>query len=109
MTSVQPRFHFSLDGLTEDLHVLAFKGKEAISTPYAFDIELISENPNLNLENPWYTRWFADTSLRKERDALPIPDVVTTTAHSVAKVCRTQPQDAEAPAAFRPGRAAHRP
>ncbi|MCH4875224.1 hypothetical protein [Pseudomonas sp. TMW22091] len=48
-----------------------------------------------DLENPWYTRWFADTSLRKERDALPIPDVVTTTAHSVAQVCRTQPQYGE--------------
>lgn len=51
MASVQPRFHFSLDGLTEDLHVLAFKGKEAINTPYAFDIELISENSELDLES----------------------------------------------------------
>ncbi|MFK7676401.1 hypothetical protein ACI7MK_23025, partial [Pseudomonas sp. 2024-204] len=48
-----------------------------------------------DLENLWYTRWFAATSLRKERDALLIPDVVTTTAHSVAQVCRTQPQYGE--------------
>ena len=51
MASVLSRFHFSFDGLNDDLHVLAFKGKEAISTPYAFDIELISENPNLDLDS----------------------------------------------------------
>ena len=50
MASVLPRFQFTLDGMTDDLHVLAFKGNEAINTPYAFDIELISENPELDLE-----------------------------------------------------------
>ncbi|WP_028620464.1 type VI secretion system Vgr family protein [Pseudomonas sp. Ant30-3] len=44
--------HFSLtvkdyDG---DLQVLSFTGTEGISQPYRFDIELVSENPDLDLE-----------------------------------------------------------
>ncbi|WP_443192194.1 type VI secretion system tip protein TssI/VgrG [Pseudomonas indica] len=45
--------HFSLviDGLEHDLQVLEFRGKEAISTPYRFDLELVSEKPDLDLES----------------------------------------------------------
>ncbi|MBU3059686.1 type VI secretion system tip protein TssI/VgrG, partial [Pseudomonas indica] len=45
--------HFSLviDGLEHDLQVLEFRGKEAISTPYRFDLELVSKKPDLDLES----------------------------------------------------------
>lgn len=48
-----------------------------------------------DLENPWYKRWFGKESLQAERDALPVTNVATRGAHSVAQVCRTQPQDNE--------------
>ncbi|MBT2372392.1 type VI secretion system tip protein VgrG [Pseudomonas fluorescens] len=45
--------HFSLtiEGVQSDLQVLSFSGKEAISTPYAFDVELVSERHELELES----------------------------------------------------------
>jgi type VI secretion system secreted protein VgrG len=45
--------HFSLaiDGVEHDLQVLAFTGREAISQPYRFDLELISERPDLALQS----------------------------------------------------------
>lgn len=48
-----------------------------------------------DLEKPWYNRWFGKESLQAERNALPVPGVATRGAHSVAQVCRTQPQDKE--------------
>lgn len=48
-----------------------------------------------DLEQVWYNRWFSPTSLAAERNALPIPRVATRGAHSVAQICRTQPQDDE--------------
>lgn len=48
-----------------------------------------------DLEEPWYKRWFGKESLQTERDMLPVPNVATRGAHSVAQVCRTQPQDNE--------------
>jgi len=44
--------HFSLaiDGVEHDLQVLAFTGREAISQPYRFDLELVSERPDLALQ-----------------------------------------------------------
>ncbi len=44
--------HFSLtiEGVTHDLQVLAFTGREAISQPYRFDLELVSERPDLDLQ-----------------------------------------------------------
>ncbi|RMQ42170.1 Rhs element Vgr protein [Pseudomonas cichorii] len=44
--------HFSLtvQDYTGDLQVLAFTGTEGISQPYRFDLELVSENPDLDLE-----------------------------------------------------------
>ncbi|MFJ2367260.1 type VI secretion system tip protein VgrG [Pseudomonas sp. NPDC087697] len=47
----QPRFTLTLDGVQNELKVLEFKGKEAISQPYRFDLELVSEYPDLDLEN----------------------------------------------------------
>jgi len=46
----QTQFSLTLDGLEHDFQVLSFHGTEAISAPYAFDVELVSENPDLDLE-----------------------------------------------------------
>ncbi|MCM2329792.1 MAG: type VI secretion system tip protein VgrG [Pseudomonas sagittaria] len=46
----QPHFQLRIDGLEHDLQVLAFDGREAISQPWRFDLELISERPDLDLE-----------------------------------------------------------
>ncbi|MFK4136372.1 MULTISPECIES: hypothetical protein, partial [Pseudomonas] len=49
--------HFSLsihgstsDGVTPDFQVLSFTGQESISQPFRFDLELVSERPDLDLE-----------------------------------------------------------
>ncbi|MCU1749821.1 type VI secretion system tip protein VgrG [Pseudomonas sp. 6D_7.1_Bac1] len=47
----QPRFTLTLDGVQHELKVLEFTGKEAISQPYRFDLELVSEYPDLDLED----------------------------------------------------------
>ena len=54
----QTHFSLSIDGVEHDLQVLEFKGREAISQPYAFDVELISERPDLDLENLLHQRAF---------------------------------------------------
>ena len=46
----QPNFGLSIEGVQHDLQVLAFTGHEAIGEPYRFDIELVSERANLDLE-----------------------------------------------------------
>jgi type VI secretion system secreted protein VgrG len=45
--------HFSLaiDGIEHDLQVLEFRGREALSQPFAFELELVSERPDLDLES----------------------------------------------------------
>ncbi|WP_417779491.1 type VI secretion system tip protein TssI/VgrG [Stutzerimonas xanthomarina] len=45
--------HFSLtiEGIDHDLQVLAFNGREAISQPYRFDLELVSEHADLDLQS----------------------------------------------------------
>ena len=45
-----PNFRLTITNLEHDLHVVAFEGYEAISTPYSFDIELVSEQRNMDLE-----------------------------------------------------------
>lgn len=45
------RFNLTIHGLEHDFQVLEFVGQEAISTPYAFDVVLVSERPNLDLES----------------------------------------------------------
>ncbi|TBU76583.1 type VI secretion system tip protein VgrG [Pseudomonas daroniae] len=44
--------HFSLtvEDFVGDLQVLSFTGTEGVSQPYRFDLELVSENPDLDLE-----------------------------------------------------------
>ena len=46
----QPRFTLTLDSGPNGLEVLEFKGQEAISQSYRFDVELVSERPDLALE-----------------------------------------------------------
>lgn len=47
----QPRFTLTIDGNQNELKVLEFTGKEAISQPYRFDLELVSERPDIDLES----------------------------------------------------------
>lgn len=47
----QPRFTLIVDGVQSELKVLEFTGKEAISQPYRFDLELVSERPDIELES----------------------------------------------------------
>jgi len=46
----QPRFTLTLDNESSELKVLEFTGEEAISQPYRFDLELVSERGDLVLE-----------------------------------------------------------
>ncbi|WP_341466377.1 contractile injection system protein, VgrG/Pvc8 family, partial [Pseudomonas viridiflava] len=39
-----------VEGLSNDLQVFALTGREAISPPFAFEVELVSEQPSLDLE-----------------------------------------------------------
>jgi type VI secretion system VgrG family protein len=47
----QPRFTLTFEGAQHDLKVLEFTGKEAISQPFRFELELVSERPDLDLES----------------------------------------------------------
>ncbi|OUM08730.1 type IV secretion protein Rhs [Pseudomonas syringae] len=47
----RPRFRLSLEGLSHELQVLAFTGHEAISQPFCFALELVSERTALDLES----------------------------------------------------------
>jgi type VI secretion system secreted protein VgrG len=47
----QPSFTLTLDSRPSEFKVLEFTGKEAISQPYRFDVELVSEHPDLALED----------------------------------------------------------
>ncbi|WP_313239170.1 type VI secretion system Vgr family protein [Stutzerimonas kunmingensis] len=47
----QARFTLSLEGIEHDFKVLEFQGREAISQPYRFDLELVSERSDLDLES----------------------------------------------------------
>jgi len=47
----QTHFTLCLEGVEHDFKVLEFQGREAISQPYRFDLELVSERPDLDLES----------------------------------------------------------
>ena len=44
-------FALTIEGVEHDLQVLAFNGREAISQPFRFDLELVSERPDLDLQS----------------------------------------------------------
>lgn len=46
----QPQFTLAIPGLLHDLQILAFRGSEALNSPFTFEIECISERPDLDLE-----------------------------------------------------------
>jgi type VI secretion system secreted protein VgrG len=47
----QKHFSLHIEGIKHDLQVLKFSGREAISQPYRFELELVSERPDLDLES----------------------------------------------------------
>ncbi|BBP62918.1 type IV secretion protein Rhs [Pseudomonas sp. Cab53] len=55
-----PRFTLTLDGVPHALKVLEFTGKEAISQPYRVDLELVSERPDLALEELLHRQAFLE-------------------------------------------------
>ena len=46
----QSAFNLTLNGVASDFKVHSFKGSEALSQPYCFDLELVSEQPDIDLE-----------------------------------------------------------
>ncbi|MBX8543001.1 type VI secretion system tip protein VgrG, partial [Pseudomonas cichorii] len=46
----------ALEGVSTDLQVLSFIGREALNQPYRFDIELVSSRPDLKLEELLHKR-----------------------------------------------------
>jgi type VI secretion system secreted protein VgrG len=46
----QTRFSLHTEGVEHDLQVLEFNGREAISQPYCFELELVSARPDIDLE-----------------------------------------------------------
>ncbi|WP_439886812.1 type VI secretion system tip protein TssI/VgrG [Pseudomonas sp. MBLB4123] len=54
----ESHFSLSIEGVEHDLQVLAFSGREAISQPYRFELELVSERPDLDLQSLLHQRAF---------------------------------------------------
>ncbi|MGE1076377.1 type VI secretion system tip protein VgrG, partial [Pseudomonas fragariae (ex Marin et al. 2024)] len=47
----QSAFNLTLDGQPRELQVYEFTGDEFISQPFRFDLELVSEQPDLDLDS----------------------------------------------------------
>ncbi|MDF3136912.1 hypothetical protein, partial [Pseudomonas extremaustralis] len=54
----QTHFSLTLEDFTGDLQVLSFTGTEGISQPYRFDVELVSEKADIDLEKLLHKRAF---------------------------------------------------
>lgn len=54
----QSAFNLTLDGVASDLKVYSFSGEEALSQPYCFNLELVSEQPDLDLESLLHRQGF---------------------------------------------------
>ncbi|WP_144443466.1 type VI secretion system tip protein TssI/VgrG, partial [Pseudomonas mandelii] len=46
----QTHFALTIEGLSSDFQVFSLQGREAISQPFVFEVELVSEQPSLDLE-----------------------------------------------------------
>ncbi|MGN5594229.1 hypothetical protein, partial [Stutzerimonas nitrititolerans] len=46
----QAHITLAISGVETDLQVLGFEGHEKLNQPYRFDIEAVSERPDLDLE-----------------------------------------------------------
>ncbi len=46
----ETHFSLTLEDVVHDFKLLEFRGREAISQPYRFDLELVSERPDLDLQ-----------------------------------------------------------
>jgi type VI secretion system secreted protein VgrG len=57
-TANETHFSLTIEGVEHDLQVLEFNGREAISQPYRFDVELVSERPDLDLASLLHQRAF---------------------------------------------------
>ncbi|WP_312933520.1 type VI secretion system tip protein TssI/VgrG [Pseudomonas sp.] len=58
----QPRFNLTLDGVINDFQVLSFTGREALNTPFEFEVELVSEQASINLESVLHKKAFLQLS-----------------------------------------------
>ncbi|EIK55030.1 Rhs element Vgr protein [Stutzerimonas stutzeri TS44] len=54
----ETHFSLTLEGVEHDFQVLEFRGREAISQPYRFDLEMVSERPDLDLQALLHTPAF---------------------------------------------------
>ena len=54
----QTHFRLTIDGFEHAVQVLAFTGEEAISRPYLFSVEFVSERPDLDLDSLFDTEAF---------------------------------------------------
>ncbi|MGE8182107.1 type VI secretion system Vgr family protein [Pseudomonas mandelii] len=50
----EPSFRLDVEGLPDPVEVLAFTGSEAISEPFVFDVDLLIEDPTLDLASLLY-------------------------------------------------------
>ena len=46
----ESHFNLSIKGVEHDFQVLEFRGREAISQPYRFELEVVSERPDIDLQ-----------------------------------------------------------
>ncbi|WP_170245523.1 hypothetical protein, partial [Pseudomonas extremaustralis] len=55
-SSNETHFSLTIENFTGDLQVLSFTGTEGISQPYRFDVELVSEKADIDLEKLLHKR-----------------------------------------------------
>ncbi|MEH6389534.1 MAG: contractile injection system protein, VgrG/Pvc8 family, partial [Pseudomonas profundi] len=62
----KPHFKLAIQGLSHDFKVLEFTGYEALCRPYRFELDLVSEIPDLDIEGflhkPAFLAFAADGS-----------------------------------------------